>query len=93
MHGCDCLVKSLNENTATQLQTLKLSGNPICSEGAEAFASMLATNKSLAELYISECSIQGEGAVCLAHALKVNSTVSYLDVQLVQKVQQPLENC
>ena len=76
----DCLVKALNENTATQLQTLKLSGNPICSKGTEAFASMLATNKSLVELYISECSIQGEGAVCLAHALKVNSTVSYLDV-------------
>ena len=74
------LVKALNENTATQLQTLKLSGNPICSEGTEAFATMLARNKSLSEIYMRCCSIQGEGAVCLAHAMKLNFTVSYLDI-------------
>ena len=70
------LAKALEENTTTQLQTLRLGGNPIESEGAVAFASMLATNKSLAKLdMMSHCSIQGKGDVYLAKALENNSTV------------------
>ena len=69
------LAKSLEENTTTQLQILVLWNNPMGSEGAVAFASMLATNKSLTKLDMCECSIQGEGAVCLAKALEKNSTV------------------
>ena len=52
--------------------------NPIGSEGAAAFADMLATNKSLTKLVISGCRIQGEGAVCLAKAMEKNSTVREL---------------
>ena len=74
------LAKALEENTTTQLQTLRLEGNPIGSKGAVAFASMLATNKSLASLSLSKCSIQGEGAVCLAKALEKNSTVREFDI-------------
>ena len=73
--GAVLLAKALEENTTTQLHTLWLGGNSIGSEGAAAFASMLATNRSLAELYISECSIQGEGAVHLAKALEENTTI------------------
>ena len=69
------LAKALEESTTTQLQTLLLGANPIGSEGAVAFADMLATNKSLVKLDISSCNIQGEGAVCLAKALEKNSTV------------------
>ena len=69
------LAKSLEENSTTQLQTLWLWSNQIGPKGAVAFASMLATNNSLAELDMRECSIQGEGAVCLAKALENNSTV------------------
>ena len=72
------LAKALEENTTTQLQTLWLQGNPIGSEGAVAFADMLATNKSLAKLY--RCSIRGEGAVCLAKAMEKNSIVTEFDI-------------
>ena len=44
------LAKALEENTTTQLQTLVLSGNPIGSEGAVAFASMLKKNQCLKTL-------------------------------------------
>ena len=74
------LAKALEENTTTQLQTLCLTGNPIGSEGAVAFANMLATNKSLAKLNMSWCSIQGEGAVCLAKAMEKNSSVTEFDI-------------
>ena len=72
------LATALRENTATQLQALKLSGNPIRSEGAVAFASMIATNNSLANLHLSGCSIEGEGSVCFAGALEKSSTVKDL---------------
>ena len=74
------LAKALEENATTQLQTLWLEGNPIGSEGAVAFADMLATNKSLTELNMSGCSIQGEGAVCLAKAMENNSSMTEFDV-------------
>ena len=74
------LAKALEENTTTQLQTLRLNGNLIGSEGAVAFADMLATNKSLTELNMWGCSIQGEGAVCLAKAMEKNSTVREFDI-------------
>ena len=74
------LAKALEENTTTQLQTLWLGSNPIESEGAVVFADMLATNKSLVELDMRECSIQGEDAVCLAKALEKNSTVREFDI-------------
>ena len=53
---------------------------PIGSEGAVAFADMLATNSSLAELDVSGYSIQEEGAVCLAKAMEHNSTLQCLDI-------------
>ena len=74
------LAKALEENTTTQLQTLSLSSNPIGSEGAVAFADVLATNKSLTKLDMWGCSIQGEGAVCLAKALEKNSTVREFNI-------------
>ena len=74
------LAKALEENTTTQLETLWLDGSPIGSEGAVAFANMLATNKSLTELCLSRCSIQGEGAVCLAKAMGKNSSVTKFDI-------------
>ena len=74
------LANALEENTTTQIQTLCLDGNPIGSEGAVAFADMLATNKSLVELDMRECSIQGEGAVCLAKALEKNFTVREFNI-------------
>ena len=70
------LAKALEENATTQLQTLWLGCNPIGSEGAVAFADMLATNKSLTDLNMRGCSIKGEGAVCLAKAIKKNSSVT-----------------
>ena len=76
------LAKALEENTSTQLHTLQLWDNPIGSEGAVAFADMLATNKSLAKLNMSECSIQEQGAVCLAEALEKNFTVKRFDISL-----------
>ena len=74
------LAKALEENTTTQLHTLELGGNLIESEGAVAFASMLATNKSLVKLNMRRCSIEREGAVCLAKAMENNSTVREFDI-------------
>ena len=53
------LAKAVEENTNTQLQTLWMTGNPIGSDGAVAFADMLATNKSLTQLNMSKCNIAG----------------------------------
>ena len=75
------LAKALEENTTTQLQALWLGGNPIGSEGAVAFADLLATSKSLAELYMSYCDIQKEGAVALASMLKKNQCLKKLDIR------------
>ena len=72
------LAKALEENTTTQLQTLELEANPIGSEGAVALANMLATNKSLTELYMRGCSIHGEGAVAFASMLKKNQSLKTL---------------
>ena len=72
------LAKALEENTTTQLQTLKLYGNLIGSEGAVAFANMLATNKSLTIFNMSCCNIQGEGAVAFASMLKKNQCLKTL---------------
>ena len=74
------LAKALEENTTTQLQTLSLNVNPIGSEGAIAFADMLATNKSLTQLEMGGCHFQGGGAVCLAKGMKKNSTLRYLHI-------------
>ena len=74
------LAKALEENTTTQLQTLVLWRNPIGSEGAVAFADMLATNKSLAKLNMTQCSIRGKDAVCLAKAMEKNSSVTEFDI-------------
>ena len=74
------LAKALEENTTTQLQTLWLDCSPIGSEGAVAFANMLATNKSLTKLNMTSCSIQGEGAVCLAKAMEKNSSVTEFNI-------------
>ena len=74
------LAKALEDNTTTQLQTLELFGNAIGSEGAVAFADMLATNKSLTKLNMRVCSIQGKGAVCLAKAMEKNSSVTEFDI-------------
>ena len=76
------LAKALEENSTTQLHTLLLACNPIGSEGAVAFADMLATNKNLAKLNMRECSIQGEAAVSLAKALEKNSTVREFTINL-----------
>ena len=72
------LAKALEENTTTQLQTLWLYGNLIGSEGAVAFADMLATNKSLAHLNMGGCNIQGEGAVAFANMVKKNQCLKML---------------
>ena len=64
------LAKALEENTTTQLQTLQLWCNPVGSEGAVAFADVLATNKSLLNVNMKQCSIQGKGAILLARAWK-----------------------
>ena len=76
IHSSDSvhLAKALEENT-TQLQTLRLSDNPIGSEGAAAFAGMLATNMSFTNLYMDGCCIEEEGAIHLSEALEKNSTV------------------
>ena len=74
------LAKALEENTTTQLQTLWLIGNPIGSEGAVAFADMLATNKSLTYLNMSCCDIQKESAVAFASTLKKNQCLKTLDL-------------
>ena len=72
------LAEALKENTATQLQSLILSHNPIGPEGAVAIADMLATNKSLTSLYMHHCSIKGEGALALAKMLKKNQCLKLL---------------
>ena len=72
------IAKALEKNTATQLQTLLLSYNLIGSEGAAAFADMLATNKSLVKLSLELCYIEREDTFCLAQALKNNSTIKHL---------------
>ena len=74
------LAKALEENTTTQLHTLWLSGNPIGSKGAVAFADLLASHKSLAKLIMKRCFILGEGAICLAKVLKKNSTLTEFDI-------------
>ena len=74
------LAKALEENTTTQLQTLWLMGNPIGSEGAVAFANMLATNKSLTDLNMSCCDIQKESAIAFASMLKKNQCLKRLDL-------------
>ena len=74
------LAKALEENTTTQLQTLVLECNRIGSEGAVAFADVLATNKSLARLNMINCSIQEEDAVCLAKAMEKNSSATEFDI-------------
>ena len=66
------LAKALEENTTTQLQILRLTGNPVGSEGAVAFTDMLAVNKSLTELDLDRCSIGGEGALAFSSMLKRN---------------------
>ena len=73
------LAEALN-NPTTQLQMLELFGNPIGSEGAVAFAGMLATNQSLTKLNISGCSIQGEGAIHLAKAMEGNCTLREFNI-------------
>ena len=70
------LANALEESTTTQLNTLILSYNPIGSEGAVAFASMLAKNKSLTKLDMNDCNIYTEGAVSLANAMVKNSVVT-----------------
>ena len=72
------LAKAIEENTTTQLQTLQLEGNTIGSEGAVAFADVLATNKNLTKLNLSVCNIQGEGAVAFASMLKKNRCLKTL---------------
>ena len=55
-------------------------GNPIGSEGAVAFANMLATNKSLTDLNMSCCDIQKESAIAFASMLKKNQCLKRLDL-------------
>ena len=74
------LAKALEENTTTQLQILWLGCNLIGSEGAVAFADMLATNKSLTELNMSCCGIWGEGAVCLGKGMEKNCNVTEFNI-------------
>ena len=66
------LAKALEENTTTQLQTLWLRGNPIGSESAVAFASMLKKNQSLKFLHLNDDSVGVEGALELIESLKHN---------------------
>ena len=74
------LAKALEENTTTQLQILWLECNLIGSEGAVAFADMLATNKSLTELNMRWCGIQGEGAVRLGKGMEKNCNVTEFNI-------------
>ena len=78
------LANALEENTTTQLNTLILSNNPIGSEGAVAFASMLAKNKSLAKLDMNDCSIYAEGAISLANAMVKNSVLTKFSISYSQ---------
>ena len=72
------LAKALEENTTTQLQTLYLMSNPIGSEGAVAFASMLKKNQFLKRLYFNDDSVGVEGALELIESLKHNATLEKL---------------
>ena len=72
------LAKALEENTTTQLQTLVLRGNPIGSEGAVAFASMLKKNQCLKTLDLCDDSVGVEGALELIESLKHNTTLEKL---------------
>ena len=74
------LAKALEENTTTQLQILQVWCNPVGSEGAVAFADVLATNKSLLNVNMKQCSIQGKDAIFLARALEMNSTLTEFDI-------------
>ena len=72
------LAKALEESTTTQLQTLWLGGNPIGSEGAFAFASMLKKNQCLKTLHLKDGSVGVEGALELIESLKHNTTLEKL---------------
>ena len=72
------LAKALEENTTTQLQTLLLDHNPIGSEGAVAFASMLKKNQCLKTLNLHDDSVGVEGALELIESLKHNTTLETL---------------
>ena len=72
------LAKALAENTTTQLQILWLEGNPIGSEGADAFASMLKNNQCLKSLYLRDDSVGVKGALELIESLKHNTTLEEL---------------
>ena len=72
------LAKALEESTTTQLQTLDLFGNPIGSEGAVAFASMLKKNQCLKTLNLHDDSVGVEGALELIESLKHNTTLGKL---------------
>ena len=81
------LAKALEENTTTQLQTLVLSGNPIGSEGAVAFASMLQNNQCLKTLSLYDDSVGVEGALELIESLQHNTTLEKL--MLLEKCKPP----
>ena len=81
------LAKALEEDTTTQLHTLYLSDNPIGSDGAAAFASMLKKNQCLKRLYTSDDSVGVEGALELIESLKHNTTLEKLE--LSQKYKPP----
>ena len=70
--------KTPEENTTTQLQILDLRSNPVGSEGAVAFASMLKKNQCLKKLNLSDDSVGVEGALELIESLKHNTTLEQL---------------
>ena len=77
---CELLAtsKAPEENTTTQLQILDLRSNPVGSEGAVAFASMLKKNQCLKELFLNDDSVGVEGALELIESLKHNTTLEKL---------------
>ena len=72
------LAKALEENTTSQLHTLWLWNNPVGSEGAFAFASMLKKNQCLKKLHLRDDSVGVEGALELIESLKHNTTLEEL---------------
>ena len=74
------LAKALEDNAATQLQTLMLNGNSIGSEGATAFAGMLKRNQCLKTLKVSDDSVGVEGALELVESLEHNTTLKKLEL-------------
>ena len=80
IHSSDSvhLAKALEENTTTQLQTLWLRSNPIGSEGAVAFATMVKKNQCLKTLGLNDDSVSVEGALKLIESLKHNTTLKEL---------------